>query len=207
MTAPGSFGDTEVPPEYQSQILTSAARWGVDPAILAAQLSAESSFNRWAVSPDGAEGIAQFMPGTAKSLGIDPYNVSQAIDGMAELDAKYVKEFGTIAEALAAYNAGPGAVEKYGGVPPYAETQQYVTRVLAAAHAAADSAFAAPVNAVTDSLPGLTKLFTSLTAGVFWRRIGVGTFGLFLLLIGVYLMLSKQEGTMRVVRKIEGVVK
>lgn len=135
MTAPeaSTFGGTTVPAEYQSQILVSAARWGIPPGILAAQISAESGFSPHAVSKDGAEGIAQFLPGTAKSLGVDPWNTASAIDGMARLDSINLKKFGSMAEALAAYNAGAGAVEKYDGIPPYAETQNYVQKILAAA--------------------------------------------------------------------------
>jgi len=100
--------------------------------LLAAQLYAESGFNPFARSPAGAEGIAQFMPGTADAYGLaDPYDTEAAIDAQAHLMSDLLKQFGgKVALALAGYNAGAGAVARYGGVPPYAETRAYVARIL-----------------------------------------------------------------------------
>ena len=100
--------------------------------LLAAQLYAESGFNPFARSPAGAEGIAQFMPGTARSLGLDnPFDPVAAIDAQAHLMSDLLKRFGgRVALALAGYNAGAGAVERYSGVPPFAETRAYVARIL-----------------------------------------------------------------------------
>ena len=100
--------------------------------LLAAQLYAESGFNPFARSPAGAEGIAQFMPGTADAYGLDnPYDPVAAIDAQAHLMSDLLKRFaGKVALALAGYNAGVGAVERYGGVPPYAETRAYVAKIL-----------------------------------------------------------------------------
>ena len=92
--------------------------------------SVESSFNASAVSPAGAKGLMQLMPATARGLDVDPMNPAQAVDGAARMLSGLVDQFGSVKLALAAYNAGAGAVKKYGGVPPYAETQTYVKRVL-----------------------------------------------------------------------------
>jgi soluble lytic murein transglycosylase-like protein len=100
--------------------------------VLAAQLYAESGFNPFARSPAGAQGIAQFMPATARAMGLaDPFDADRAIDAQARLMRDLLRRFGgRLALALAAYNAGPGAVARFGGVPPFAETRAYVTRIL-----------------------------------------------------------------------------
>jgi len=103
---------------------------GVPAALLAAVAAQESGFDPNAVSSAGAEGIMQLMPATAASLGVDPFNPAQAINGAAQLLSGYLQRYGgSIPLALAAYNAGPGAVEEYGGVPPFAQTQQYVADI------------------------------------------------------------------------------
>jgi soluble lytic murein transglycosylase-like protein len=90
----------------------------------------ESNFNPKAGSPAGAQGLMQFMPATARSYGIDPWDPAQAIDGAARYVAGSLSQFGgDVAKAVAAYNAGPGAVQRHGGVPPFAETQNYVRLV------------------------------------------------------------------------------
>ena len=100
--------------------------------LLAAQLYAESGFNPFAGQPAGARGIAQFMPGTARAYGLrDPFDPAAAIHAQARLMRDLLRRFGTVPLALAAYNAGPGAVAGCGCVPPYAETHAYVARVLA----------------------------------------------------------------------------
>ena len=100
--------------------------------LLAAQLYAESGFNPFAESAAGARGIAQFMRGAADAYGLaDPLDPVAAIDAQAHLMSDLLKRFGgKVALALAAYNAGAGAVERYGGVPPYAETRAYVAKIL-----------------------------------------------------------------------------
>ena len=105
-------------------------RYGVDPNLLAAVAQVESGFNTNAVSAAGAQGLMQFMPATASGLGIDPFDAAQAIDGGARYLATQLERFGSVELALAAYNAGPNAVARYGGVPPYAETTAYVSKVL-----------------------------------------------------------------------------
>jgi hypothetical protein len=121
-----------VPPEYRDPILRSAARWNVPPALMAGQLMAESGFDPTAGSPAGAQGIAQFMPSTATSYGLtNPYDPVAAIDAEAHLMSDLLRQFGSPELALAAYNAGPAPVEACHCIPPYPETQAYVTRILA----------------------------------------------------------------------------
>src|SRR4051794_12797108 len=99
--------------------------------LLAAQIYAESNFNPFAVSPAGAQGIAQFMPGTAAGLGLrNPFDAPAAIDAQAHLMHDLLGRFASVPLALAAYNAGPGAVAACGCVPPYAETQAYVAKIV-----------------------------------------------------------------------------
>lgn len=108
------------------------SRYGVDPVLLAAMARTESGFDPAAVSPAGAQGLMQLMPGTAKGLGVtDPFDPAQSVQGAAQLMRDLLDRFGRVGEALAGYNAGPGAVIRYGGVPPYAETQGYVQKILA----------------------------------------------------------------------------
>ena len=120
-----------VPARFAPLIVRAAQRWGVSAHLLAAQLYAESNFNPFARSPAGAEGIAQFMPGTADAVGLaDPFDPEQAIDAQARLMRELLGRFGSVPLALAAYNAGPGAVAACGCIPPYAETRAYVARIL-----------------------------------------------------------------------------
>jgi len=136
-----------VPAGYRATIEASARVAGVAPVLLAALLEAESGFDPHAVSPAGARGIAQFMPATARGLGVhDPFDAAQAIPGAARLLAAGIREFGSVPLALAAYNAGGGAVRRYHGIPPYAETQAYVARIMA--RAGQGAALAGPGQAV-----------------------------------------------------------
>lgn len=103
----------------------------LDPRLLEAVAYAESGGDQTAVSPAGAIGIMQLMPGTARSLGVNPYDPEQNVMGGGLYLKRQLDRYeGDLSLALAAYNAGPGAVEKYKGVPPYKETQQYIARVL-----------------------------------------------------------------------------
>jgi hypothetical protein len=123
---------TFVPGRFREPLIASASRWNVSAALLAAQLMAESNFNPFAVSPAGAQGIAQFMPATAASYGLDdPFDPVAAIDAQAHLMFDLIRQLGSPELALAGYNAGPGAVESCHCIPPYPETQAYVTRILA----------------------------------------------------------------------------
>jgi cell wall-associated NlpC family hydrolase len=107
-----------------------AAAYGVPESLLRAVAGAESGFQPGAVSSAGAEGLMQLMPSVASSLGVNPFDPGQAIAAAARLLSSYHGQFGSWALALAAYNAGPGAVEEYSGVPPYAQTTAYVSSVL-----------------------------------------------------------------------------
>jgi soluble lytic murein transglycosylase-like protein len=117
---------------FAAEIEAAAQRHGVDPALLKALIRQESNFNPNAVSPAGASGLTQLMPATAQGLGVtDPTNPQQAIEGGAKYLRAQLDRFGNDPRlALAAYNAGPGAVARFGGVPPYAETQNYVQKVM-----------------------------------------------------------------------------
>ena len=118
--------------QYEAIFDEASRTYGVSKSLLLAVAKQESNFNPNSVSHAGAQGIMQLMPGTAKTLGVknafDPY---ENIMGGAKLLRDNIKSFGSVPLALAAYNAGPGAVKKYGGVPPYKETQDYVKKIMA----------------------------------------------------------------------------
>ncbi len=115
---------------YAELFTAAGTRYGVDPALLSAVARAESGYDPRAVSGAGAQGLMQLMPGTARSLDVNPFDPEQAVDGAARLLSGSLRSYsGRVDLALAAYNAGPGAVTRYGGVPPYQETQNYVRRV------------------------------------------------------------------------------
>jgi soluble lytic murein transglycosylase-like protein len=129
-TAPAAGG--AVDGQFSGLINSAAQKYGIDPALLKGLIRQESNFNPNAKSPAGAAGLCQLMPGTAASLGCtNPLDPAQAIDAGAKYLSQQLKAFGgDPRKALAAYNAGPGAVQRYGGVPPYAETQNYVRSVM-----------------------------------------------------------------------------
>jgi hypothetical protein len=116
---------------YLKTIEAAAAKFGVDTALVRAVIHAESAFNPTALSPKGAQGLMQLMPATARELGVRQAMVAEDnIHGGVNYLARMLKRFnGDTNLATAAYNAGPGAVGKYGGIPPYAETKAYVKRV------------------------------------------------------------------------------
>lgn len=112
-------------------ITEAAKKYNVDPRLVAAVAQTESGGNQEAVSSAGAIGVMQLMPDTAASLGVNPYDKQQNIEG----GAKYLKQMldtfnGDVSKAVAAYNAGPQAVKNYNGIPPYKETQNYVNKVI-----------------------------------------------------------------------------
>ena len=119
-------------PSTTEEILeAAAAKYNVDPDLVKAIAAAESDWDQNAISSVGAIGVMQLMPETAAALGVNPYDENENIEG----GAKYIRQMldtfdGNVRKAVAAYNAGPNAVKRYGGVPPYAETQHYVGRVL-----------------------------------------------------------------------------
>ena len=117
---------------YANLFLAAGTKYGVSPKLLAAIAKVESNYNPRAVSKAGAQGLMQIMPATAHGLGVNPFDPAQAVDGAARIMAGNLKKFHSLPLAIAAYNAGAGAVHKYGGIPPYAETQAYVPKVLAA---------------------------------------------------------------------------
>lgn len=140
LVAPGGDGTVAgggglpsfVPARFRAPLSRAAAHWNVSAALLAAQLMAESNFDPFASSPAGAQGIAQFIPSTAAAYGLDdPFDAPAAIDAEAHLMSDLLRQFGSPQLALAAYNAGPGAVEDCGCVPSIPETQAYVSRILA----------------------------------------------------------------------------
>jgi soluble lytic murein transglycosylase-like protein len=131
---------------YGAEISAAAQRHGIDPALLAGLVRQESNFDPNAGSPAGARGLTQLMPGTAAGLGVtDVTDPLQSLEGGAKYLKQQLDAFGgDVTKALAAYNAGPGAVQRHGGVPPYAETQNYVQKV---------QAFAAAYRGTPTSLP------------------------------------------------------
>ena len=126
---PNATGSLAGLSKYSAIFARNEAKYSLPGGLLAAVAETESGGNTSAVSPAGAQGLMQLMPSTARGLGVDPWNPSQAVQGAAQLLSGYLHKFGTVPLALAAYNAGPGAVEQYGGVPPYTETQNYVSKI------------------------------------------------------------------------------
>lgn len=123
---------TQVGSAFSREIREAAERHGINPALVEAVIRIESAFNPWAVSPKGAQGLMQLMPRTAYALGVrDSFNPRQNIEGgVRHLRYLLDRYPGNIPLALAAYNAGEGAVDYYGGIPPYTETRQYVQKIL-----------------------------------------------------------------------------
>ena len=118
---------------YRAAAAAAARKFGIDPIRFQRQIGAESNFNPGAHSGAGAVGIAQIMPGTARGWGVNPNDPLASLDAAARADAGYLRSYGgDWRRTLAAYNAGPGAVKKYGGVPPFAETQNYIKKILGA---------------------------------------------------------------------------
>lgn len=123
---------------YADLFNRAGATYGVDPSLLAAVARQESGFRATAVSPAGARGLMQLMPATAQGLGVtDSFDPAQSVDGAARLLRDLLDRFGRVDLALAGYNAGPGAVLRYDGVPPYPETQNYVRSILSMVRSAA----------------------------------------------------------------------
>lgn len=111
-------------------ILKNSSLFGLEEALVRAVIKAESNYDARAVSKKGAQGIMQLIPETAREMNVgDPFNPDDNIRGGSRYLRQMLDQFGSLELALAAYNAGPGAVKKHGGVPPYQETRQYVDKV------------------------------------------------------------------------------
>ncbi|MCE7871925.1 lytic transglycosylase domain-containing protein [bacterium CPR1] len=120
----------EIEQDLSAVIESEAARHGLDPRLVELVIRHESNFDPYAHSPAGAQGLMQLMPETAAALGVsDPFDPAQNVAGGTSYLAAQIERFGDVRLALAAYNAGPGAVLQHGGVPPYAETQNYVASI------------------------------------------------------------------------------
>jgi soluble lytic murein transglycosylase-like protein len=118
--------------QYDGIIGRTAREQQVQPALVKAVIAAESNFDASAVSHKGAQGLMQLMPGTAAALGVgDPFQPIDNVRGGTAYLRQMLDRFGDVEHALAAYNAGPAAVDRFGGIPPYRETRAYVRRVLA----------------------------------------------------------------------------
>ena len=117
--------------ELHQLVQAAAEKYNVDPKLISAVVEAESGGNQEEISDAGAIGVMQLMPDTAASLGVNPYDEAQNVEGGTKYLRQMLDTFGgDVRKAVAAYNAGPQAVKDYGGVPPYSETQAYVDRVL-----------------------------------------------------------------------------
>jgi soluble lytic murein transglycosylase-like protein len=127
-----SSSSSQATTSFSDLIDQASEKYGVAPALIEAVIKAESNFNSNAVSSAGAEGLMQLMPSTATSLGVtDSLDPSQNIEGGTKFLSKLLDHYdGNVELAVAAYNAGPGAVDSYDGIPPYQETQTYVKRVM-----------------------------------------------------------------------------
>ena len=128
-----SGGATSGSTPYQADFASAASTYGVPDKLLSAVADTESGYQPSAVSGAGAEGLMQLMPSTATSLGVNPFDPAQAIPAAAQLLSAYYAKYGSWPLALAAYNAGPAAVDQYSGIPPYPQTRAYVQTVMARA--------------------------------------------------------------------------
>ncbi|WP_432546535.1 NlpC/P60 family protein [Kineococcus sp. SYSU DK004] len=132
---PALTGASAASAPYDAAFRAAEQRYSLPAGLLSAVAKAESGYDPNARSRAGALGLMQFMPATAREMGVDPLDPASAIDGAGRLLRKHLDAFGSVPLALAAYNAGPGNVRKHGGVPPFAETQKYVQKITATLNA------------------------------------------------------------------------
>jgi len=122
--AAGTFNE-----QLERMIRDKSNKYGVSEDLIKAVIKTESNGNQGAVSKAGAVGLMQLMPGTAKILGVNPEDPEENIDGGVRYLKNMSKEFNSLDEVLAAYNAGPGSIKKHGGIPPYGETKNYIKQI------------------------------------------------------------------------------
>jgi hypothetical protein len=185
MAAP--FGDTAVPTKYRAAVLGAAVQYGVPPSFLAAQIDAESGFRADAVSPDGAIGIAQFMPGTAKSVNLNPYDPTASIYAMAKLMAYYKKQYGSWEKALYAYHDGEGKVNTPGPAG-IAYAKEILGKVGTALPDTGEGETITPV--VSPS--SLLDLAAKFKDPGHWRRVGLFAAGFLLLALGAFFLIGSK---------------
>lgn len=130
LTIPPQVEEELLPSRFYEYALTVAERYDIPSQIFFNLITTESNWDPFVTSPAGAIGLTQLMPTTALELGVNPWNAKQNLDGGARYLRRQHDRFGDWSLALAAYNAGPEAVKRYGGIPPYEETQNYVQKVL-----------------------------------------------------------------------------
>lgn len=128
---PFSIPEVVTEGSYYQMAIRKAEQYGIPKQLYFNLVTAESNWDPLIVSPRGAIGLAQLMPATAEELGVDPWDAQENLDGGARYLSQQFARFGTWELALAAYNAGPGAVANYGGIPPYPETEDYVKKIMA----------------------------------------------------------------------------
>lgn len=182
-------------PDYQAIARQFATAAGLDPGIFVNQIQRESGFNPRASSPAGAQGIAQFMPGTAASMGVNPWDVNSALQGAATLDKQNLKKYGgDYQKALAAYNAGGGTVDS--AVAHYgtnwlthmpSETQQYVATILGKATPSTSAGANTPAAASSTSTGGILGQVKA------WGEYAaIFALALLLMIVGFLLIAGKQ---------------
>jgi hypothetical protein len=170
-------------------VQAASQRWGVPPELLAAQIEAESSFDPNAVSPAGAIGIAQFMPDTARSLGVNPRDPASAIDGMARLMSNYFKKYGSWDKALIAYHDGPGGVDD-----PSNNARNYVDKIMGKIQGYFQGVVPEVVNPI-DAVSNIAKLLQTIRDPAFLKRIGLGALGVAAVVFGIVAMIRGTVGT------------
>ena len=203
-SAPTAAELATVPSQYQSLVTAASAKYGVPFSLLSAQINQESGWQPSVVSSAGAEGIAQFMPATAASNNVNPLDPSSAIPGMASLMASYFKEFGSWADALAAYNAGPEAVEEYDGVPPYSQTQSYVSDILSAS-GTPNTLGTSKGGTSGSGGSGSTAPASSGSSSGLLAKVGAYLLGAALLLVGIFVLVSGNKGVHESTAKVAAV--